>query len=102
MASEAILWKAVGGASGVAVGAATRTFLRTAWRKTKGGDPPTNPASPETTWKEALLLGRGVGHGAVRRPTGQPVGCRRRLEGEDRQLPAGTGNRQPLIKPGSP
>ena len=61
MASEAILWKAVGGASGIAAGAATRTFLRTAWRKTKGGDPPTNPASPETTWKEALFWAAASG-----------------------------------------
>ncbi len=61
MASEAILWKAVGGASGIAAGAATRTFLRTAWRKTKGGDPPANPASRNTTWKEALFWAAASG-----------------------------------------
>ena len=61
MASEAILWKAVGGASGVAAGAATRKGLTTAWRRTKGGDPPTNPASPGTTWREALIWAAASG-----------------------------------------
>ncbi|MEA2844176.1 MAG: hypothetical protein QOJ69_1847 [Actinomycetota bacterium] len=61
MASEEILWKAVGGASGVAAGAATRKFLHTAWRKTTGGDPPTNPASRTTTWKEALFWAAASG-----------------------------------------
>ena len=44
----------VGGLAGAAAGVATRFVLKQGWRKTKGGDPPTNPASPDTTWKEAL------------------------------------------------
>jgi hypothetical protein len=47
-------WKVIGGLAGAAAGVATRFALKTAWRKTKGGEPPTNPASPDTTWKEAL------------------------------------------------
>jgi len=48
------MWKAVGGMSGIAAGAATRRLLQLGWRRTRGGDPPTNPASPGTRWSEAL------------------------------------------------
>ena len=48
------MWKVVGIASGVAAGMGTRKVLRAGWRRTKGGDPPTNPAAPSTTWSEAL------------------------------------------------
>ena len=45
----------MGTLSGVAAGSATRALLRVAWRHTRGGDPPTNPASPSTQWSEALI-----------------------------------------------
>jgi len=33
---------------------ATRKALQASWRRFRGGDPPTNPASPSTTWSEAI------------------------------------------------
>jgi hypothetical protein len=50
-----LLWKVVGSLSGIAAGSATRVLLRASWRRTLGGDPPTNPASPTTRWSEALI-----------------------------------------------
>ena len=55
MADQRLVWKAVGSLSGVAAGSATRALLRACWRRTMGGDPPTNPASPSTRWSEALI-----------------------------------------------
>jgi hypothetical protein len=55
MADRRLLWKAVGSLSGAAAGSLTRALLRAVWRKTKGGDPPTNPAAPGTKWSEALI-----------------------------------------------
>jgi len=55
MADRRLLWKAVGTLSGMAAGSATRALLRAVWRRTKGGDPPTNPAAPGTRWSEALI-----------------------------------------------
>jgi len=61
MADRRLLWKIAGSASGVAAGAATRALLKTAWRRTKGGDPPTNPAAPSTRWSEALTWAAASG-----------------------------------------
>jgi NADPH:quinone reductase-like Zn-dependent oxidoreductase len=61
MADRRILWKVVGSLSGAAAGAATRALLRAGWRRTKGGDPPTNPASPSTRWSEALIWAAASG-----------------------------------------
>src|SRR5262245_27964271 len=52
---QAQLWRAVGGAAGVGAGLVARKGLERAWRATRGGDPPANPASPDTTWTEALI-----------------------------------------------
>lgn len=41
--------------SGIVAGSATRALLKACWRKTRGGEPPTNPASPSTKWSEALI-----------------------------------------------
>jgi len=54
VADRRVVWKAVGILSGVASGAAVRGLLRGAWRRATGGNPPTNPASPSTTWSEAI------------------------------------------------
>ncbi len=54
VADRRVLWKIVGAVSGIAAGGATRSLLRAGWRKTKGGDPPTNPAAPGTRWSEAI------------------------------------------------
>jgi hypothetical protein len=50
-----MLWKVVGLASGAAAGAATRAALRAGWKRARGTDPPANPASPSTSWSEALI-----------------------------------------------
>ena len=63
MADGRILWKAVGSLSGVAAGWATRTLLRAAWRRAKGGEPPANPASPDTSWSEAIIWAASSGVG---------------------------------------
>lgn len=51
----------MGSLSGVAAGSATRALLRAAWRRTRGGDPPTNPAAPGTRWSEALIWAAASG-----------------------------------------
>lgn len=56
-----LLWKLVGGVSGAAAGWATRFLLRTGWRKLKGSEPPANPASPRTTWPEAIIWAASSG-----------------------------------------
>ena len=48
------MWKVAGTLSGIAAGSVTRRLLQLGWRRTRGGDPPTNPASPSTRWSEAL------------------------------------------------
>lgn len=55
MGNRDIVWKLVGASSGALAGVATRKLLQAGWRRAKGGDPPTNPASPSTTWSEALV-----------------------------------------------
>ena len=45
----------MGSLSGIAAGSAARALLRASWRRTVGGDPPTNPASPSTRWSEAMI-----------------------------------------------
>lgn len=47
--------------SGAAAGAATRAALHAGWRRTKGGEPPANPASPGTRWSEALTWAAASG-----------------------------------------
>lgn len=54
MADRQLLWRAVGSLSGIAAGMGTRALLKAGWRRTRGGDPPSNPASPATRWSEAL------------------------------------------------
>jgi hypothetical protein len=51
---QKLAWKAVGAASGFAAGALARKVLTAAWQRKTGEDPPANPASPRTTWLQAL------------------------------------------------
>ncbi|GAA2026223.1 DUF4235 domain-containing protein [Pseudokineococcus marinus] len=59
------IWKVVGTGGAVAAGIAANKVLTAVWRKSLGGEPPINPESDETTWKEAiawaLLSGAVVG-----------------------------------------
>lgn len=50
-----ILWNLVAAAAAITVGHATRSLTRAGWRSVRRKDPPLNPASPKTTWTEALL-----------------------------------------------
>jgi hypothetical protein len=52
--AESQLWRVVGMGAGLAAGLVTRRTLDALWQATKGEDPPANPASPHTTWAEAL------------------------------------------------
>lgn len=61
MDDKRALWKIVGTVSGVAAGMATKALLRSLWRRVRGGDPPTNPAAPGTSWREALLWAASSG-----------------------------------------
>jgi len=58
---ERTKWKVLGALSGIVSAALTRKLLRAAWRRTKGGGPPTNPAARSTTWSEALVWAAASG-----------------------------------------
>ncbi|HUQ63383.1 MAG TPA: DUF4235 domain-containing protein [Acidimicrobiales bacterium] len=58
---QQVLWKGVGALSGAVAGAATRKVLTSSWRKVRGGNPPTNPASHQTKWTEALIWAMASG-----------------------------------------
>ena len=47
-------WKVVGVTTGLAAAKATRKAMDVGWSKTRGGEPPRNPASRETDWTEAV------------------------------------------------
>ena len=61
MDDRGILWKIVALASGATAGAATRAVLHFGWRRAKGSEPPANPASPRTSWPEALIWAAASG-----------------------------------------
>ena len=61
MKDKRVLWKVVGTVVGILSGMATRTVLRSVWRKVRGGDPPTNAAAPGTSWNEALMWAAASG-----------------------------------------
>ncbi len=61
-------WKVVGVAAGLAAAKATRKALDVGWSKTRGGEPPRNPASRETDWSEAIAwaVASGIALGLAR------------------------------------
>jgi hypothetical protein len=63
MIDEDDTWKAFGAAAGIAAGMAARKAMEASWRRRQGTDPPSNPASPDTTWSQAILwtIVSGVG-----------------------------------------
>lgn len=50
---DEMLWKALATGAGIAAGIAARNLATSGWKKAAGGDPPTNPADPATSWGEA-------------------------------------------------
>ncbi|HEX2048325.1 MAG TPA: DUF4235 domain-containing protein [Acidimicrobiales bacterium] len=61
MDDRGVLWKLVALATGAAAGAATRAVLHFGWRRAKGSEPPANPASPRTSWPEAVTWAAASG-----------------------------------------
>jgi len=61
MDDKRLLWKIVGTVSGLAAGMATKSLLRLVWKRLRGGDPPSNPAAPGTSWAEALAWAASSG-----------------------------------------
>ena len=61
MGDQQTKWKLAGALSGIVSAAVTRKLLRAAWRRTRGGNPPTNPAARGTTWSEALVWAAASG-----------------------------------------
>ena len=61
-------WKVVGVATGLAAAKATRKAMDVGWSKTRGGEPPRNPASRETDWNEAIAwaVASGIALGLAR------------------------------------
>lgn len=48
-------WKVVAAGSALLAGAVVRSVLNSSWKAVTKNDPPLNPASAETTWREALV-----------------------------------------------
>lgn len=59
------VWKAVGLAAGATAATLARSLAVASWKRARTTAPPTNPASPDTDWGEALswavLTGMVVG-----------------------------------------
>lgn len=68
MALAKIGWKVVGITSGLLAARASKAVLEKTWKRTKGTEPPRNPAAPDTTWTEALswAVASGVALGVAR------------------------------------
>ncbi len=66
--SNRVAWRIVGSLSGMLAGLAARRVLLLTWRLARRSDPPANPASPRTTWGEALAwsIASGVAIGVAR------------------------------------
>ncbi|QHT69611.1 DUF4235 domain-containing protein [Rhodocytophaga rosea] len=53
LSSEELLGM-VAASSATLAGTAVRSLLNKSWKKVMKNDPPLNPASPDTSWKEAI------------------------------------------------
>jgi hypothetical protein len=67
-ATAKIGWKVFGGLSVLAAGVIAKRAVDTTWGAVTGQEPPANPASPETTWPEAVgwALASGAAVGLAR------------------------------------
>jgi len=84
-----VSWKILGVTSGILAAKVSRSVAEKVWVKTKGGDPPRNPASRQTTWGEAVgwAVATGVAAGVARLLTSRGMaGAWRRTTGH---LPPG-------------
>jgi hypothetical protein len=66
--SKKLIWQLIGTVAGLVAGSLTRRLMIAIWHRSSGHDPPTNPASPRTTWAEALIyaIASGVGIAVTR------------------------------------
>jgi len=53
-AAGKVVYKVLGLAGGLVAAKVARSALDKGWARTKGGEPPRNPAVPGTTWGEAV------------------------------------------------
>jgi hypothetical protein len=58
---ESHVWRIVGVGAGLAAGMVARRTLEALWQATRGEEPPANPASPSTTWPEAIIWAAASG-----------------------------------------
>lgn len=49
------IWSLVAAGSAMLAGAAVKSLLNKSWKRVTKTNPPLNPASADTSWKEALL-----------------------------------------------
>ena len=60
-----VAYKVIGIGSGLLAAKVARKALDVGWARTRGGEPPRNPAIPGQTWSEALTwaIASGIGIG---------------------------------------
>lgn len=58
---QRMLWRGLAIGVGVGAGIASRSAMNAAWRRVQGSEPPANPASPRTSWPEALTWSIALG-----------------------------------------
>lgn len=79
--SRTAKWTAVSAGTAALAGVLARKSLEQGWRRVAGREPPRNPASSDTPWREALvwggLTGLGVGVARVAARRGAASGWRR-------------------------
>jgi Protein of unknown function (DUF4235) len=59
--SEEQTWMLTSAASAVVAAVITRAAARTTWKSIRGTRPPRNPASPRTSWPQAVAWALGTG-----------------------------------------
>jgi hypothetical protein len=82
-------WRVFGGVSAIVAGIVARKVMVKGWQLATGDNPPANPASPGTQWREAVpfALATGAAMGLARMlATRKAAGYYRRSTGH---LPAG-------------
>lgn len=63
-----VAWKVLASGSGLVAAKATGKALDRTWARTRGGEPPRNPADNQVEWREAVLwaLASGAAVGLAR------------------------------------
>ena len=55
MAAGNVLWKVLAAGTGIVAAKSVGKALDGTWARTRGGEPPRNPADPQVQWGEAVL-----------------------------------------------